>query len=569
MMMRAEHPNPQFERENWVNLNGSWEFQTDYSVSGAEREMFKDHAEYTEKINVPFCVESKLSGVGRTDFINSVWYRRNITISEENLKGRVILHFGAVDYEATVYVNETKVGTHKGGYVAFSFDITEFLSVGENKIVVNAFDDTRNRLIPGGKQSHMFKSFGCFYTRTTGIWQTVWIEFVPNSYINKVKYITDADNGVLTVTADLVGDGKFTVEAMFKGKSVGIASLESQGGAATLSVNLTEKHLWQVGDGQLYDLVLTYGEDKVKSYFGLRSVAISGNKVLINGKSVFQRLVLDQGFYPDGIYTAPTDAELYGDIERSLACGFNGARLHQKVFEPRFLYHCDRLGYIVWGEYPSWGLDYTYADSIFGILPEWLEVVERDFNHPAIVTWCPFNETWGINGKKPFDDVIKAVYLATKSADPTRPCVDTSGGFHVKTDIYDLHDYVQEDEVLKTHYENMAETHDCSDFHSAYKNRQQYNGKMPFAVSEYGGIAWALEKGWGYGEAAKSEEEFIARFKGLADVLLDNENIFSFCYKQLTDVEQEQNGLYFYNREPKFNPEIFKKILSRKAAIED
>lgn len=570
MIMRQEHPNPQFERATWENLNGMWEFQTDYSVSGEARGMFKAEAEYTEQINVPFCVESKLSGIGRTDFINSVWYRKHITFTEENLNGRVLLHFGAVDYETTVYVNEKQVGTHKGGYVSFEFDITEYLIAGENTVVVNAKDDTRNRLIPRGKQSDTYNSHGCLYTRTTGIWQTVWLEFVPENYIKSVKYITDSDNGVLTVTAELVGAGSLNIEALFEGKPVGKASAESKGGVITVSVPLSEIHLWQVGDGKLYDLMLTYGEDTVKSYFGLRTVAISGNKVLINGKSVFQRLVLDQGFYPDGIYTAPSDADLIGDIERSLACGFNGARLHEKVFEQRFLYHCDRLGYIVWGEYPNWGLDHSYADSIYGILPEWLEEIKRDFNHPAIVTWCPFNETWDCGGRKQWDNVLRTVYLATKAADSTRPCVDTSGNFHVQTDIYDLHDYSQDPEKFKAHYEPLTETHDlAADFVGAFHKRQKYDGKMPLAVSEYGGIAWASENGWGYGEAPKSEDELIERFRGLTNALLDNENIYSFCYTQLTDVEQEQNGLYYYDRRPKFDTEIIKKITSRKAAIED
>ena len=443
------------------------------------------------------------------------------------------------------------------------------MNIGENVIVINAFDDTRNRLIPTGKQSEQYDSFGCFYTRTTGIWQTVWLEFTPKSYINKVKYVTDNDNAAVTITADLFGSGTFTAEAFFGGKSVGKASLVSKGGTAVLVLPLLEKHLWEIGDGKLYDLKLSYDEDTVKSYFGLRSVAVSGNRVLINGKSVFQRLVLDQGFYPDGIYTAPTDEDLIGDIKRSIACGFNGARLHQKVFEPRFLYHCDRLGYIVHGEFASWGLDHTYADSIYGIVPEWLEVIERDFNHPAIITWCPFNETWDQKGRKQFDDLLKNVYLITKSADSTRPCIDTSGNFHVMTDIYSLHDYTQNPDEFKTHYDPLIETNDCSDAFFSHKNRQNYDGKMPFAVNEFGGIAWNNIDGWGYGDAPKSKEEFLERFKGLIDTLLDNPKITSLCYTQLTDVEQEQNGLYYYNREPKFDTEVLRKILTRKAAIED
>ncbi len=570
MISRPQHPKPQFERKNWQNLNGEWEFKFDCGVSGDQCGFFENKTVYEHKINVPFCPESKLSGLERKDFVNSVWYRRKISITEEQLSGRVFLHFGAADYETIVYVNEKRCDSHKGGYVSFKFDITEHLTEGENSIAVNVLDDTRNRLIPRGKQSELLYSHHCDYTRTTGIWQTVWLEFVPKNYIKKVKYVTDTENAVLTISADIIGKGEFSAEAFFEGKSVGKALRFTNGGNTVLNLSLTEKHLWEVGNGQLYDLQLSFCEDKVKSYFGLRSVSIDGYKFLINGKTVFQRLVLDQGFYPDGIYTAPCDEELVADIERSLAMGFNGARLHEKIFEERFLYHCDRLGYIVWGEFPNWGLDVSYADSIYGILPEWLEEVERDFNHPAIVAWCPFNETWDEKGRKQWDDVIRLTYLATKAADNTRPCVDVSGNFHVQTDIYDLHDYEQDVEKFSAHYRDLPLKGDVADFYNAFKNRQQYDGKMPFCVSEYGGIAWSRdEDGWGYGNAPKTEEEFIERLRGLTDALLNNERIFSFCYTQLTDVEQEQNGLYTYDRVPKFDPKLIREILSRKAAIEE
>ena len=250
-----------------------------------------------------------------------------------------------------------------------------------------------------------------------------------------------------------------------------------------------------------------------------------------------------------------------------MAMGFNGARLHQKVFEERFLYHADRKGYLVWGEYPNWGLDHSFADSVYGMLPEWLEEVERDFNHPAIVGWCPFNETWDQHGRKQFDGLLSLVYRATKAADPTRPCIDTSGNFHVETDIYDVHDYEQRPEIFAGTYRSLAED---GSFRDRYQNRQRYDGKKPFFVSEYGGIRWTDDRnGWGYGDAPKTEEEFLARLKGLTDVLLDNPKIFAYCYTQLTDVEQEQNGLYTYDRKPKFPPEIIRAILSRKAAVEE
>ena len=566
-MYRCEHPKPQFMRQNWINLNGTWQFEIDRGCSGEARKLYEDSVKLGMTINVPFCPQSKLSGIEDTDFMNSVWYKREVEITEEQAAGKVILHFGAVDYLTTVYVNGKKVGTHKGGYVSFKFDITDYVHAGTNTICLNAQDDERSRLIPTGKQSEQYNSYGCLYTRTTGIWQTVWMEFKPFVSIEKVKYLTDIEACTLTVIADLTGAGEFTVSASFEGKDCGKASVKSAGGQVVLTLALTEKHLWEIGKGGLYDLVLTYGDDQVNSYFGLRSIDYRDWKFYLNGKSVFQRLVLDQGFNPDGIYTAPTDEFLAADIDLSMAMGFNGARLHEKVFEERFLYHADKKGYIVWGEYPNWGLDHSYADCIYGMLPEWLEEVERDFNHPSIVGWCPLNETWDQAGRKQFDPFLDLVYRATKAADPTRPCIDTSGNYHVSTDIYDVHNYEQNPEIFADHYKNFVV--DGSHVDHAGGGRQHYKNDMPFFVSEYGGIRWTDKEGWGYGNAPTTEEEFLTRLKGLTDILLDNPHMFGYCYTQLTDVEQEQNGVYTYDRKPKFPPEIIAPIFGRRAAVED
>ncbi len=562
---RAEHPEPQFERKSWQNLNGEWEFEFDFGKSGRERKLYEAER-FIQKIMVPFCPESKLSGIGYTDFISCVWYRKTVTITEEQLAGVVMLHFGAVDNEAFIYVNGELAGTHKGGYTSFALDITKYLRAGDNSICVCAEDDVRSDLVPSGKQSELFSSHGCHYTRTTGIWQTVWLEFLPVNYIKSVKYYPDSVNGKLTITAEVVGNGTLTAAASYKGKAMGSDSCVADG-FVTLTINLAEKHLWEVGKGRLYDLKLTFGDDKVSSYFGLRSIKIDGYKFLINGKSVFQRLVLDQGFYPDGIYTAPSDKELKADVERSLAVGFNGARLHEKVFEPRFLYYCDKLGYLAWGEFPNWGIDHSKKAALPQYLREWTESVERDFNHPAIIGWCPFNETWDRNGKQQWKELLRCVYETTKQLDPTRPCIDTSGNYHVVTDIFDVHDYEQDPIKFKQHCDLLFETGDS--FDDRMKQRQHYNGGICF-VSEYGGIAWNMDgTGWGYGTAPASAEEYLARYKGLTDVLLDDERMFGFCYTQLYDVEQEKNGLYTYDRCPKFDTEYFKDVNSRKAAIED
>lgn len=564
---RSEHPDPQFQRKDWLNLNGEWDFEFDFGNSGLRAGVLEKD-EWSRKINVPFCPESKLSGIEYTDFIAAVWYRKSVTVTEVQLEGRVLIHFGAVDYETYLYVNGEEAGYHKGGYTSFTFDITEFLTAGENVIAVNARDDVRDPLVPRGKQSELYNSHGCDYTRTTGIWQTVWLEFVPKAYVKSFKLFPDTVNATLGVSAVVEGEGAFKAEAFYDGRLVGSFE-KTAAGFVSGDIKLSEAHLWEVGCGRLYDLKIIFGGDEISSYFGLRDIRIDGYKVLINGKSVFQRLVLDQGFYADGIYTAPSDEALEKDIRLSLAVGFNGARLHQKVFEPRFLYHCDRLGYIVWGEFGNWGLDYSRDGALEAMLPQWCESVARDFNHPAIVGWCPFNETWDRDGRKQNDELLRIVYRVTKQLDETRPCIDTSGNFHVETDIFDVHDYEQKVEIFKGNYDRLM-TEGVLFEH--FPDRQEYDGKKPAFVSEYGGIQWSLGSrgdAWGYGNAPKSEQEFIDRYKGLTDALLDNERMFGFCYTQLYDIEQEQNGLYYYDRSPKFDPELFRRINSRKAAIED
>ncbi len=580
-LVKAEYPRPQFVRNEWINLNGEWEFEIDQSVSGKKRELYKAK-KLDGHILVPFCPESKLSGVGFKDFMNCVWYRREVKLpstwiqSMQEKKEKIVIHFGAVDYDTTVYVNGKQAGSHKGGYSSFFVDITDYINKeGENVIVVCAEDDIRSGRQPGGKQSAEYESFGCYYTRTTGIWQTVWLEKIPKNHIESIQIYPDVENTKVKISAKVCGSGALSVKASYKGKTMGEADANVADGVVDVIIDLKEEHLWEAGAGRLYDLELDFDEDHVTSYFGLRSVKMDGMKFLLNGKSVFQRLVLEQGYYPDGIYTAPTEEAMIRDIEISLAAGFNGARLHEKVFEPRFLYHCDRLGYLVWGEHANWNLDTSDYRAFEAYLPEWTEIVERDFNHPSIIGWCPLNETWDFKGRRQIDSLVEIVYEMTKRLDPTRPCIDTSGNFHVKTDIFDLHDYDQNPETFRARYDRFVEENVLDVDYNVNSvgggGRQFYKGE-PVFVSEYGGIKWDVDHGiesWGYGDTPKSEEEFIERYKGLTNALLENKKMFGFCYTQLYDVEQEKNGLYTYDRVPKFDMEIFKKINMAKAAIED
>lgn len=566
---RPEYPRPQFQRSAWMNLNGQWQFEIDHGASGRARGLVD--RELTGTITVPFCPESKLSGVEYKDFMAAVWYRRTFTLPLEADGKRVLLHFGAVDYKCEVWINGKSVGVHEGGYVSFHFDVTDALRAGENTIVVCADDDLRHARQPYGKQSRRFESYGCSYTRTTGIWQTVWLEWVNPVYIKSIQMIPDASNGSLYLDAEISAHAAgmtLNAKAAFGDTTECEAEVLVDGSHAKLTLRPNHVHLWGPGEGNLYDLHLTLKQDgiavdEVDSYFALRTISFDGKKCLLNGKPVFQRLILDQGFYPDGVYTAPTDAALRGDIEMSMAMGFNGARLHQKVFEPRFLYWADKLGYLCWGEMPSWGIDPAHPHTMSIFLREWLEVVQRDFNAPCIVGWCPYNEVWGESNDGLRELTLAMTYRATKAIDPTRPCIDVSGGFHTETDIYDIHDYEQDPAIFRSHYPHGGMPVD------PFPGKQKYDGVKPVFVSEYGGIRWTEDaSGWGYGVAPVSTEEFIVRYEGLTQALLDQPDHMGFCYTQLTDVEQEQNGLYTYDRKPKFDPAVISEINSRIAAIE-
>ena len=583
---RTDYPRPQWVRKEWINLNGKWEFAFDFGNSGKAREMEKN-GEYPLEILVPFCPESRLSGIEYKDFISAVWYRRTIKI-EKRESSRILLHFGAVDYLCEVFVNEVSVGTHKGGYSSFTFDITDYVCDGMNSIVVNAQDDVRSGHQPAGKQCEDYKSRRAKYTRTTGIWQTVWLEYVPDKYLGHSRVTPHAADG--TVDISVFGchtepNDRVRVTALYNGEKVGQAEAELSGGMAGAFIQVSERHLWDIEKPELYDLFyeLIDGRtgkvvDTVYSYFGLRDVALGKNALKLNGRTIFMRLILDQGFNPDGIYTYPDIDWLKRDIELSMKLGFNGARLHQRVFEEQTLYWADKMGYIVWSEYAN-GNDLSTAQGIEDFLPEWTEVLERDFNHPSIIGWCPFNESYW--GKAIDSETHRIVYRITKMLDPTRPCIDASGGMHYETDMFDAHDYEQNPSVFREYLAPMikdkAACHLPIERYVGNKHGNSVYKGQPYWVSEYGGTFWNPditennEKAWGYGNAPRTEEDFIERYEELTNALLEHPRVCGFCYTQLTDIEQEQNGLYFYNRSEKHQKWVYQRILeinSKTAQIE-
>ena len=572
---RPEHPRPDAYRTNWLSLNGEWQFEIDREDDGQARGLVSGQ-ELNSRIVVPFCPESTLSGLGfgNTNYFEHAWYRRLVELPAAMRGQRVLLHFGAVDYQAWVYVNGQLAGTHAGGSAAFSFEITQLLRPGQNEIVVRVLDALRSGLQPGGKQSPV-KSEGCNYTRTTGIWQPVWLEAVGSSFVEAFSLKPDPDHGRVLIEAAVNGsdsDLKLVVEAFAEGRRVGSDSSTGAWRDQQLVLNLRQKRLWSPASPFLYDLKFTLYRgrkqvDELQSYFGLRQIAIDGRRVLINGQPVFQRLILDQGFYPDGIWTAPSDAALKHDIEMSMAAGYNGARLHQKVFEPRFLYWADKLGYLVWGEFPNWGFNYNPA-GYAPYLAEWTEVVLRDRNHPAIVGWCPFNET----GARA-EELQQLLWNVTKAVDPTRVLLECSGYTHTlpHPEARDSHDYEGNPATLRQRWvDYFSGAPDQFGMPARYGTSVAPAGDcgVPFMISEIGGIGWDTAGGWGYGAAPKNFEEFYTRYQGTMDALLDNPNLFGFCYTQLTDIEQEHNGLYYSDRRPKFDLKKLYAFTSRPAACE-
>ncbi len=589
---RPEYPRPQFVRKDWLNLNGEWQFEIDHGDTGLTRGLLKN--KLANKITLPFCPESTLSGVGYVDFMDCVWYKREVTIPKDWAGKNVLLHFQASDYDTTVWVNETEVVRHRGGFTPFSADLRGVAAPGQTVTITVRARDDRGPVQPRGKQSMLYQNFGCHYTRTTGIWQTVWLEPVPETALRRPRITPDVGNSTLQLVQPLTSNQpglklKATLtDAKGQVVSVTVPADTDLSPRIDLKIPQERVRLWSISDPHLYDLQIELLDasgktvDSASSYAGLRGITIEGKKIKINGKPVFQRLVLDQGYYPNGILTAPSEEALIKDITLSMEAGFNGARLHQKVFEERFLYHCDKLGYIVWGEFADWGSNQNGPDGgnqqhTASYITEWLEAVERDYSHPAIVGWCPLNETWqGITDQiTQLDVVTRAMFLATKAMDTTRPVLDTSGYSHrvAETDVYDSHDYEQDPVKFKANQGKVGEGKPW--INTGPNNRQwslPYRGQ-PYFCSEFGGILWnpkakAGEDSWGYGNGPKTIEEFYDRFEKLCAVLLDDPNHFGYCYTQLTDVYQEQNGIFTFDRGTKFDMQRINKAQTKVAAIE-
>ena len=594
--MRKEHPRPIFYRKDWINLNGQWSCEFSKDIKGfSKRKLNKK--KFTKKINVPFCPESKLSGIGHTDFIQEIYYQKTFKIPETWKNKKILLHFGGVDYESTIYINKKKVGFNQGGSTPFSLDISSFLiknSANDLKLYVidkrcagspepkfdykgrgvfRSQDDikkwvlNKNRFQPRGKQSTFRHSYGCYYTRTTGIWQTVWLEAVNYKNIKNINIQANVKSSSFIFIPEYSSkfSGNLKVDIFFKNKLIKSSLISTK--TKKFAIKIPKVKLWSIGKPNLYNFTFTLIDknktiDKVESYGGMRSIEVKKNKIYLNGKKLYQRLVLDQGFYPNGIWTAPSDKDLKNDIILSMKAGFNGARLHEKVFEDRFHYWADKLGYITWAEFPNWGMNENAKASETYFLREWPRIVNYLKNHPSIITWTPFNETNTLECNAQHKKLMRIAYDVTKKIDPTRPVNETSGYQHQKTDIWTVHHYEPIPEKLnkalnpkKGVYRNFPH------FETSYKNQ-------PYIIDEYGGVWWLPKqlrkkmRSWGHGDAVrpKTLKEVFERMEKQTEVVLKTKHIEGFCYTQLTDVEQETNGVYYYDRKIKFNIKKLKSI---------
>ncbi|MCU0226585.1 MAG: beta galactosidase jelly roll domain-containing protein [Bryobacterales bacterium] len=575
---RPEFPQPQWERKDWVSLNGPWQFRFDTEDVGIREGWFREAQSWPQSITVPFAWETKLSGIGVTEFRERAWYQRRFQIPAAWMSQRVLLRFGAVDYRAQVWVNGALAGGHEGGQVPFALDVTALLRQGENVVTVRVEDPPQDRAIPRGKQYWEPKSRGIFYTRTSGIWQPVWLESVGQSYLSSGRFAFDHEG---QARFDLrIGEPSGALEAeavlLWDGKPVARTRANAVADKAMLALAVENPRVWSLANPNLYDVEFTLYRDgqpidRVKSYVGFRTVEVRNGEFLLNGRKLYLKFVLDQGYWPESTVTPPSDAAMIRDIELSKQMGFNGARKHQKVEDPRFLYWADKMGFLVSGEMAN-TFPVRYDERSMRLFTrEWMEAVERDINHPSLVMWVPLNESWGVPnvGDARQRDYIRSLYYLTKSLDDSRPVIGNDGWEQVETtDLMGLHDYARDGALLTRKYRGLGNQPGSpvpSNGRPALAPQTAYNGS-PYFLTEFGGIATILDgqqtadNAWGYAGVEKSQESALARLRSLYEALRELPQFIGICYTQITDVEQEINGLYTEDRKPKFPPEEVKKL---------
>jgi len=585
------YPRPQLRRAQWQDLGGSWGFAHDDEDVGRRDGWSRDDGPFDATIQVPYPPESALSGIHDPAVHPVVWYRRVVRIDPVGTGRRVLLHFGAVDYRTEVWVNGQLVTRHQGGHTPFHADITDALGEGGDQVVVvRAEDPTDDPAQPRGKQDWRPAPHDIWYHRTTGIWQPVWWEVVGDRYLTGLDWTPDLVRGQVTLEAGLSGmpvEGtRLEVRLTRSDRVVAEASVRVGTTTAVCVLDLPEaRHgqdqgdlLWTPEQPTLLDarvaLVAPDGTvlDQVTSYLGYRSVGVGDGRFLLNGRPYYLRLVLEQGYWPESHLAAPDDDALRAEVEAVKSLGFNGIRIHQKIEDPRFLAWCDRLGLLVWEEMPS---AYAFSPTaVQRVVQEWTEAVRRDRSHPCIVTWVPLNESWGvptIAQDAAQRDYATALYHLTRALDPTRPVISNDGWEHTRSDVLGVHDYAARGELLAERYRDPEAIDRVAVDQSPGGRRVLLEGERdrsrPVVLSEFGGLSLAPQEGeewFGYA-TVQSPAEYLERFAGLVDALLDNPEIAGFCYTQLTDTEQERNGLLAADRAPKLDPERIRAIVGRPA----
>ena len=557
-----DYPRPQFVRKEWQNLNGEWNFIFDDKNEGEINQYFLDFPK-SNKICVPFTYETKLSGIEDESIHYIVWYNRKIELTKEQIKNKkVILNFEGSDYKTKVWINGKYVGKQIGGYSRFSFDIENYIVEGENDITIKV-EDSLSKNQPRGKQRYKKESWKCWYIQTTGIWKTVWLEWVSKQYLKSVKNTPKIDKLQLEIETNLseqdIENGNYYIETeiSFNGQITNKTKELINSNLQDIEINITQEGIehiiqkWSTQNPNLYDInyKLYYNDkviDTVYSYFGIRDITIKENKIFLNDEQLYLKLILDQGYWKESHLTPPNEESIIKDIESVLAFGYNGVRKHQKVEDERFLYWCDVKGMLAWGEMANC---YDFNDiSLQNFTDEWIRVVKQNYNHPSIITWVPINESWGVPNvttSKKQQNFVNSLYYLTKSLDDTRPVISNDGWEHTISDIITIHDYKQDYKEIDDEFKDMSILDNLKQYNNKHKlfvDGYKYKGQ-PIIMSEYGGIAINSNEGWGYGKQVKDEGEFLDRFKKLTKSIQNIPYISGYCYTQLTDVQQEVNGL--------------------------
>jgi beta-galactosidase/beta-glucuronidase len=579
------HPTPQFARPAWTDLCGPWGFAFDDADAGLDAHWEVEPGVFTQTITVPYPPESRASGLRETGYHPVVWYRRMFSSAPQPGRDRLLLRFGAVDYAATVWIGGRMVGRHSGGHTPFSFDITDALEASsEQVLVVRAEDNPTDLAQPRGKQDWLPEPHAIWYHRTTGIWQPVWLEWVSAAHVERVRWTPHVERAALgldvtlnrtpvhpltlevrlTLRGQVIADDAYQIAARDAGREISLPMND-------IAMNQWA-WLWSPEHPNLIEATITLLDgdvvlDKIHSYAGLRSTGVGGGRFLLNGRPYYLRTALEQGYWPDSHLAAPPEA-LKREVELAKALGFNGLRIHQKVEDPRFIYWCDRLGLILWGEMAN--AFYFSPESAERLTREWLEVLKRDVSHPCIVAWVPINESWGVHnleGDPRQRDFLRALYHLTKTFDSNRPVVDNDGWEHAITDILSIHDYARDGATLLARYgsDEGLERALNGEYPIMKPLLSDYTPTegAPIMITEFGGISYAPEVGtkwYGYG-TVRSGEEYLAKLKELVGAVAACPEVAGFCYTQLTDTEQETNGLLLEDRTPKFDLEALRQII--------